>query len=264
MGSYVDIHLHLLPGLDDGPATERQSIEHAERLVRAGVREAVVTPHVGHASFAVPVEEIHARTRELQRALDFAGLDLELRPGGELHASAAATLPPWALEAIAQGPADAPWVLLEAPFAGLDDAFLDGCAHLRAHGYGVVVAHPERSAGFMPAGMAMLRRELEHGTALQVSVDSLLGHHGKEARAGAATLVWRDMPVVVASDGHGGRRIQTMRDGFEALVAAGASPWRAWQVTQVAPSRLLEEGVHALAQRPRLLGQRPRLLARAG
>ena len=255
MGSYVDIHLHLLPDLDDGPATEHQSLEHAGRLVRAGVREAVVTPHVGHASFAVPVEEIHARTRALQRALDLAGLDLRLRPGGELHASAAGKLPIWALEAIAQGPADAPWVLLEAPFAGLDDAFLTACARLRHHGYGVVVAHPERSAAFMPAGMAVLQRELERGTALQVSVDSLLGHHGKDARAGAATLVWQDLPVVVASDGHGGRRAQTMHDGFEALVAAGASPWRAWQVTQEAPSRLLEEGVGALAQRPRLLAR---------
>ena len=55
MTALVDIHLHLLPGIDDGPGTLDASLEHAARMAAAGVREAVVTPHVGHPQFDVAV-----------------------------------------------------------------------------------------------------------------------------------------------------------------------------------------------------------------
>ena len=90
--SYVDLHLHLLPGVDDGPADEQASLEHARRLVGDCVREAVVTPHVGHPAFPVDVASIAARTQRLQAALDAARIPLLLHPGGELHASAATSI----------------------------------------------------------------------------------------------------------------------------------------------------------------------------
>src|SRR5215210_5217976 len=98
--SYVDLHLHLLPGVDDGPRDEGAVLEHAERMAADGVTEAVVTPHVGHPGFPLAVDTIPQRRRAVQSALDTAGIPLRLRPGGEIHPSSAGTLTACELDVI--------------------------------------------------------------------------------------------------------------------------------------------------------------------
>ncbi len=93
-------------------------------------------PHVGHPSFPLDVRTIAARTADLRAALDAEGITLALHPGGELHPSAPARMRRAEFNAVAQGPPGARWVLLEVPFDGIDDAFLDACA---------TVARPLRS-----------------------------------------------------------------------------------------------------------------------
>ena len=69
---HFDLHLHLLPGVDDGPAAAAASLAHAERMARAGVVETAVTPHVGHPDFPLDVATIPDGTRVLQEAIDAA------------------------------------------------------------------------------------------------------------------------------------------------------------------------------------------------
>ena len=241
--SYADLHLHLLPGVDDGARDEREALEHATRMAMEGVREAVVTPHVGHPSFDLDVASIPARTRALQARLDQARIPLRLRPGGEIHPDAARRLTAQELETIAQGPPGARWVLAEVPFAGIDEGFLAGCRAIRAHGYAVLIAHPERAAGFLDGGLERLSGELAAGSVLQVNVCSLLGHHGPEAQEGAERLVREGTAYVLASDGHAGSRRHTLRLGFELALSAGASSVHAWRLTQANPRFLLRHGV---------------------
>jgi protein-tyrosine phosphatase len=241
--SYVDLHLHLLPGVDDGARDERESLEHATRMAMEGVREAVVTPHIGLERFPLDPLTIPARTLALQARLDRAGIPLRLHPGGEIHASARLTAAE--LDAIAQGPAGARWVLYEVPFDGIDDVFLEGCRAIREHGFGVVIAHPERAAGLLPGGLARLGEELAAGAVLQVNVCSLLGHHGHEAQLAGTRLVREGLAYLLASDGHPGTRRHTLRLGFELALTAGASSVRAWQLTQANPRFLLRSGVPA-------------------
>jgi protein-tyrosine phosphatase len=243
--SHVDLHLHLLPGLDDGPADEAASLEHAARMVAEGVHEATVTPHIGHPWFpGVDPETVAERTRLLQQALDRERLDLRLHTGGELHPGAAADLAASELELVAQGPAGARWVLLEVPFAGVDLAFAETAARIRANGYGLVIAHPERADGLLAGpGMAILRREMEHGSVLQVNVCSLIGMHGDEARETARRLLRSGLAYVLASDGHGGARGHTLGAGPAAARGIGASELQSWQLTQANPRFLLRHGL---------------------
>ena len=245
--SLVDLHLHLLPGVDDGPADVTEALRHAERLAAAGVHEAVVTPHVGHPRFPVVAAEVPRRTLWLQRALDEAGIPLRVRPGGEIHASAVDRMPRSALDAIAHGPPRARWVLLEAPFAGIGEDFLASVRRLREMGFGTLVAHPERSA----TGHDLLYELVRGGAVLQVNVCSLLGAHGPDARRRAIAMVRGGSAYVLASDGHGGRRAHTLRAGVEHAVAAGVSAERAARLTQANPRFLLEHGLPALRLRDR-------------
>ena len=236
----VDLHLHLLPGVDDGPADVTEALRHAERLVADGVRKAVVTPHVGHPDFAVDPEDIPRRTHQLQQALDDAGVQLRIHPGGEIHASALSHLSHGALDAVAHGPAGARWVLVEAPFGAIGEDFLAGVERLRAMGFGALIAHPERSA----AGQEHLPELMRTGALLQVSTCSLLGAHGSPARQRAIRMVADGSAYVLASDGHGGRRAQTLRLGRDlAVAAAGASRERAIRLTGANPRFLLERGL---------------------
>jgi protein-tyrosine phosphatase len=235
----VDIHLHLLPGVDDGPATLAQSIVQAERMARDGVTDAVVTPHLGHPDFPlVRAAEIGPRTRALARALAAAGIGLRLRPGAEIHADAVDGLSDAELQLVAQGPPGARWVLLEAPFEGAGERFRASCEHLLRGGFGVVVAHPERSRGFH-------RSALPAAVVLQVNVCSLLGRHGVEARTRAEQLMLDGSAYVLASDAHGGTRAHTLRHGREAAIAAGVSSLRAAQLTAANPRFLFEHGLPA-------------------
>lgn len=237
--------------MDDGPADEAASLEHAERLVRAGVHDATVTPHVAHPAFALDLDTIADRTAELQTALDRAGLALRLRPGGEIQPRGATTLDAAALDLVAQGPAGARWVLLEVPFAGIDDGFLAAYEHVRGHGFGVVVAHPERARDVLRGdGLRRVRPLLVDGAVLQVNVTSLLGDHGEEAQEAGAHLVRTGLAHLLASDGHGGRRSHTLGEGPELAREAGASAVRAWQLTEANPRFLLEHGLPTRPSRP--------------
>jgi protein-tyrosine phosphatase len=241
--SYVDLHVHLLPGVDDGARDEQESLTYARRLVREGVRDVTVTQHIGHPGFPIAPTSVADHVADLQELVDRHAPGLRLHPGGEIHASAAAGLDDFELDAIAHGPEGSRWVLLEVPFRGIDDGFVATCENLRDRGFGVLIAHPERASGFLPRGLEMLRPQLQAGALLQVNVDSLLGHHGLDVQETAVHLLRNGLAFVLASDAHPGTRDQTLRLGFDLALAAGASSVQAWRLTQANPRFLLRQGI---------------------
>src|SRR5215469_7918145 len=81
----IDVHSHLLPGVDDGCATLEESLACARKLVQAGYTHAFCTPHIWPNLPKNTVEEIAQRTQRLQQAYDEASVPLKLLPGGELN-----------------------------------------------------------------------------------------------------------------------------------------------------------------------------------
>jgi len=237
--SFVDLHSHLLPGLDDGAATMDETLRYARRLDARGIRDVACTTHVKRAHFpAIDLREFAGLRAEVQRVLDADGLAVRLHPGGELAHDDALELDERDLELIAQGPAHAPWLLLECPFRGLDDEFDAAVERLTALGYGLLLAHPERAAG----GLERLWPLVEAGALLQVNVSSLLGEHGPRARATGTELVRQGRAYCLASDGHPGTRELTLDLGVGALERAGVSEIQAFRLTQSNPRFLLREG----------------------
>ncbi len=240
--SHVDLHLHLLPGVDDGARNLSQSLAFSRRLVSEGVREVTATPHVG-AGFPYDPLSIPARVAVLQEAIDAEGIGLHVHAGGEIRPAGASRLSDAELEVIAHGPRGSRWVLCEVPFAGIDEPFLGVCRDLRHRGYAVLIAHPERADGLMDGGLHRLASEIEAGALLQVNVCSLLGNHGAVAQDAAEALVREGRAFVLGSDAHPGSREHTLRLGFELALRAGASSLQAWRLTQGNPRFLLEHGI---------------------
>jgi protein-tyrosine phosphatase len=246
--SYVDLHCHLLPGIDDGAKTLADALAHARRLDAEGVREVACTPHIKRVDFPhVRVEELPDRIAATQQAITEAGLRVRLHPGGELAHTDALDRPRHELELIAQGPPGARWLLLECPFEGLDEEFTAAAQRLTSLGYGLLLAHPERSAGILEDGWPLLEALRTGGALLQINVCSLLGNHGLAAQEIAASLARRGLAFCVASDGHPGHREHTLQLGFHLLLRAGASSVQAWRLTQANPRFLLRSGMPAVA-----------------
>jgi protein-tyrosine phosphatase len=146
------------------------------------------------------------------------------------------------LEQVAVGPPGSRWILLEPPFEGVAGA-LGAAAELRARGYSVVLAHPERSAGVLTAGCRLLREELAAGSLAQISVSSLVGHHGSEAQVAARHLIDMRLAHAFASDAHSARRPPALGAGIDALLALGQPFARARRLVEIAPRELVVAGV---------------------
>ena len=234
----TDLHCHILPGVDDGPDTMAESLEYAATVVAAGTKTVVATPHVE----LVHVPELPGRVQELHEALRREGIDLDVRVGGELKPFSVPDLTQDDLETIAHGPAGARWLLYEVPFSGFDERFHSTAAELRARGFGLLLAHPERSRGILERGLRALEAEVAAGALVAANVDPLQGGEGPERQAAAEHLLRRGLPSVVATDAHAPRRPFTLAMGHEAVVRVTGRADLARRLTADAPARLLAEG----------------------
>jgi protein-tyrosine phosphatase len=239
---YVDLHCHLLPGLDDGSPTLAETLRYARRLQDEDVLDVACTPHIKRSAYPrLRVERLAARRAEVQQAIAAEGLKVRLHQGGELAHEDAIERPEEDFALICQGPAHAPWLLLECPFDGLDESFDEAVARLSHLGYGLLLAHPERVHG----SIEPLRPHIEAGALLQVNVSSLRGDHGQRAQSVARGLVRDGLAFCVASDNHPGTRETTLPQGPALLEQLGVSDVQIERLTQANPRFLLREGVAA-------------------
>ncbi|ADB49411.1 CpsB/CapC family capsule biosynthesis tyrosine phosphatase [Conexibacter woesei] len=240
---FVDLHVHLLPGVDDGPPDLDATLELAGLEVADGVVAATATPHVA----SVDVAELPWRVAEVNAALAKAHIPLVVEAGGELGVRGVPRLSAEELELIAHGPADARWILLEAPLDGAMRTLHGAADQLRAAGYGIVLAHPERCLPLFDDDMRGLMRELERGSLAQVSSSSLLGLHGIRARRNAARILAGGHAGLLASDAHGPRRPPCLTAALRAACELGLGVEQARALCADRPRALLQEGLRPLA-----------------
>lgn len=240
--NFVEIHFHLLPGVDDGPSTIEESLELAAAAISDGTSTVVTTPHVHSELFTDP-REIAELTTRLSERLQREHLSLKVLPGGELDHRVLERLTQDQLESIAQGPPGSRWILMEAPFSGLREDYTQAADELRARGFAVVVAHPER-ADLTTETDAVLTHEIDRGSVLQLNAASVAGHSSRHEREFALRLLRDTRRIVIASDAHGRKRPPALSAALAALAAAGWSdPTR---FTDAIPRTLLARGVDLL------------------
>lgn len=239
--STADLHFHLLPDVDDGPAGLREAVDLARAAVEDGSGLVVATPHV-HPDWITEPLEVAELVRELRAGLGATGVDLTVECGGELDHRLVASLDQSELDAIAQGPSGARWLLVETPFEGIGDGFHAATDELRERGFGILLAHPERSADVILDDGAGLRREVAEGALVQVTAASLDGGHGYAAEAAALDLVAEGLVTLVASDAHGPTRPPGLSSARREI-ASRFGVRSAELLVAEAPRRLLALGV---------------------
>jgi len=219
-----------------------ESLEYAAAAVAAGTTTIVATPHVE----VVDVAELPDRVRALRRALAAEGIALDVRCGGELKPFSLPGLSDAELDVIAHGPPGARWLLYEVPCDGADEEFVAGARELRDRGFGLLLAHPERSRGMVDGGgLQVVESLLADGAVVAANTGPLLGREGADRRGAAELLLRRCVPTVVATDAHAPARPYTLAMAAEAVARVTGRQDLARRLTAEAPARLLADGLVA-------------------
>jgi protein-tyrosine phosphatase len=260
----IDLHAHVLAGIDDGPAEIEESVALARAAQLDGVRTLALTPHLRDNYPAVVPEELAGRREELARRVAEESVELELVTGGEVDIAWGQRADADALRLVSYGQAGTD-LLVETPYGGLPFHFEEMLWKLRAQGFRVLLAHPERNAT-LQGDPARLRRLVDQGVLVQVTAAALAGPRGSRSRRFAAAAVSEGMAHVIASDAHGAAAARAgMSEGVAA--AAAIDPARAeWMVTDAPAAILAGAALPPLPDRARShgVGARVRSLLRRG
>jgi protein-tyrosine phosphatase len=231
----IDLHSHVLPGIDDGPDSIDGSLELARAAAAAGTRTLLATPHVSwrypnDADTVAPlVDELNERLRGEQIAL-------EVRPGAEIAMMRLADIAPEELSRLGLG--GGRWLLVEPPFTpvltGLDSILLD----LQRRGHRILLAHPERCYAFH-RDREMLESLVRSGVLTSVTAGSLVGQFGGDVRRFALGLARDGLLHNVASDAHD--HVQRPPSIAAELEQAGLAPLADW-LTREVPEAILADG----------------------
>jgi len=198
----IDLHSHLLPGIDDGPEDLQTALSLARHAVAAGLRVSVVTPHMHARRYENRAEGIRQHAARFQAELDQAGIRLQIRAAAEVRldhdilAWVADDLIPylgfWENERV---------MLLEFPHSHVPVGGDKLVAWLRKQGIRPMIAHPERNKDIMRSPEKLLPF-IQQGCLLQVTAGAVAGAFGEAARTRAVDLLQRGWVTVLASDAH--------------------------------------------------------------
>jgi protein-tyrosine phosphatase len=207
----IDLHSHVLPGIDDGPPTLEGSLALARAAAAGGTRTLAATPHIDHRHGVDPAE-LPGRVRQVSDALRAEGIPLTLVAGGEIALSRSPDLTDEELRSLCLGSGS--FLLVESPHVptggGLEPALFD----LQVRGFRVLLAHPERSPVFL-RDRERLRQLVSHGAMCSITAGSIAGRFGRTVRAYALELLREGLVHDVASDSHDDtRRPPELRDCF--------------------------------------------------
>lgn len=196
----IDLHNHILPGMDDGAADLDESLAIARQFLAEGVTRIVATPHVNPVRDTGPTaEEVRTSVAALREALVHAGIDLEVLPGSEIF------LTPEVPELVKRGEVASlgggSAVLVELPFDRRPAGFEHPLAQLVDAGYQPVLAHPERYA-FVQRDPAALDSVVDRGVVLQLTAPAFLGQYGDLVRRTARQLLRQGCYGLASSDRH--------------------------------------------------------------
>lgn len=208
----IDLHCHILPGLDDGARDVEDAVAMALQADADGVGTVCATPHIRH-DHAVEIGSLPARVAALQDELERRAIDVRVLTGGEVAQTEVDALSDADLRAVSLGGAGG-WILLE-PAPGPLDARLElSVQRLKARGLRAVIAHPERHAD------ADLEMRLQTLAAQGCLIQWTAAFVADPAVRGPIAR-WAGMGLVhlLASDAHSSRfgRPVALADGFARL-----------------------------------------------
>jgi len=203
----IDIHCHILPGIDDGPADLAGSLAMAAAAAADGTEKVFATPHVYPQG--LQRREIEAAVVQFQQAVTEQGIPLTVLTGADCSSSLELE------ELICHPLHNGPYLLIEFPHTHLPSHAPEQIFELVTKGNIPIITHPERNPDILREP-ELLVPLLESGGLVQLTAESLTGGFGADSRACSRHLLRRGWVHFLASDGHSAsRRSPRLSDGLK-------------------------------------------------
>ncbi|NEM96715.1 tyrosine-protein phosphatase [Pontibacter burrus] len=204
----VDMHSHILPGLDDGSDTLERSLELVQAMQQLGYRKLIMTPHIMSDFYRNTPEGIREKLELLRNAIAEAGIEMELGCAAEYY------LDEMFLDKLDNNEElltfGDKYLLFETSFLNEPLNLREAIFKMRSKGYKPVMAHPERYSYFYGKfdDLVALRAQ---GVLLQPNLNSLTGYYSPAAKNVAEKLIDNGLVDLVGSDVHSLKHVGSLQ-----------------------------------------------------
>jgi len=213
----IDLHSHILPGIDDGAPDIETSLAMARMAVDQGIKVMAATPHFMPGVYDNESNDVRHRVKHLQTALQNAGIPLDIVTGCDAHIRPdfGACLHDGRILTIN----DSRYVLFEPPHISMPQRMDELMFNVLASGFVPILTHPERLR-WIEQNYAMMVKLADQGVLMQITCGSLTGNFGQRAQYWAKRMMADGRVHILATDTHDTRkRPPTMLKAFEIAVA---------------------------------------------
>jgi len=198
-GKLIDLHCHLLPGIDDGARDLETSLAMARMAASDGISTIVCTPHILPGVYNNTGPAIRQAVARLREKVSGAGIPIRLLAGADVHIAPDLDVRLGDGRALALN--DSRYLLLEPPHHQLPRRLEDLIFGLQAAGYAPIVTHPERLS-WIDGHYDLIKRLVDNSVLMQLTAGSLMGRFGRRPRYWAERMLDDGLCHVLATDAH--------------------------------------------------------------
>ena len=234
----IDLHCHMLPGIDDGAPDREVALAMARCAVADGIKTVACTPHIYPGLYDNDKDGIGRAIEAFRQVLSEEGIELELTIGADTH------LDPNLLGSIRAGRiptlAGSRYLLLEPPHHTVPPRFEESVFALRAAGIIPVITHPERLS-WIEGNYPTFQRLVRGGAWMQITSGSLTGRFGRRPKYWGERMLDEGLVHILATDSHHiDRRPPLLAEGRDAA-AARLGEEEAWNLVRTRPRGIIED-----------------------
>lgn len=197
----IDLHIHILAGVDDGARSMKESIGMAREASNNGVETVVTTPHLIFGAYNNTPEIINSKVGELKSVLSEEEIKIEILAGAEVYL-APDLLSKLRKDEVATINNNGRYLLLELPMTEIPRYLNQVIFDLATYGVTSILSHPERNLRVIEDPTFVFNLVKDQRIVVQLNAGSLLGRYGKKVKETAEFFVKEDLAHILASDYH--------------------------------------------------------------
>lgn len=238
----IDIHSHILSGMDDGPDTLAGSVKIAKRAYAQGITAIFATPHSMNGVYKCPPQEIIINCALLTAELNNSNIPVHVLPGSEVHLTHD-TLSLYDSGRLMTLNNMGRYILMELPSMFIIDGVIHIVRKLAERGVTTIIAHPERNPSIIKK-LNIISKLIHEGALMQITATSLMGGFGKRAMKICEKMVDKSVVSFIASDIHPGRKLMMLNAYNKTCSIAGEKA--AEELFQKNPEQIMLSGVKGM------------------
>lgn len=237
LGSVIDLHSHILPGVDDGAQTLEEAIAIGRMAEADGIRVMACTPHFMPGVYDNQASDIRARVKHLNDVFEREGLEIVLVTGADAHVR------PDFVDCLKQGKIltlhGSRYVLVEPPHHVLPPRLDELMFNIAVSGFVPVLTHPERLK-WIEQSYATVQRLAQAGAWMQITAGSLTGRFGRRPQYWAQRMLSEGLVTLLATDAHNTKSRPPLLAEARDLAASRVGPAEAENLVSTRPAMILE------------------------